>query len=442
MLSPEDNATLTRVGPGTPIGNLLRRYWLPALLSAELPEADCPPVRVRLLCEDLVAFRDSSGAVGLLAQACPHRGASLFFGRNEEQGLRCVYHGWKFDREGNCVDMPSEPAESNFKSKVHARAYPTHESGGIVWTYMGPAEKMTGFRDFGSDALPREQWRASKMLSYCNYVQSMEGNLDTAHISYLHRNLDERNIEDDGTDKPGYSSQSMSSRIRSLDRTPRIEIEDTWYGYRYAGIRTTPRGHTHVRVTDYALPVMTFVSALPVGGGCGMFVPIDDNTCWRYNIAMHADGGSAGRVDPIAQAKLQQAPAKNVAPGQSQRYTETENDYLLDREDQKTRTYTGIPGTVQQDLAVTESMGSIYDRSSEHLGQTDLAIIRMRQLLLKAARDLEEGIEPPAIDPLLPYREIRSAEKILEAGEDWRRLGTPADPVIAERMKVAPALLA
>jgi len=159
MLTKEDNEILTRVGPGTPMGNLLRRYWLPALLSSEVPAPDSPPIRVRLLGEDLVAFRDTDGNVGLFVQSCPHRGASLFFGRNEECGLRCVYHGWKYDVDGNCVDMPSEPAESNFKSKVRVTAYPTHESGGIVWTYMGPQEKMPGFRDFGSESVPRDRRR-------------------------------------------------------------------------------------------------------------------------------------------------------------------------------------------------------------------------------------------------------------------------------------------
>src|SRR6188472_3851194 len=158
MLNKEDNEALCRVGPGTLMGNLLRRYWTPALLSSEVPEPDSPPVRVRLLGEDMVAFRDTEGRVGLVTQACPHRGASLFFVRNEEAGLRCVYHGWKFDVAGACVDMPSEPAESNFKTKVRVNAYATHESGGIVWAYMGPRETMTPFRDFGSDALPKEQW--------------------------------------------------------------------------------------------------------------------------------------------------------------------------------------------------------------------------------------------------------------------------------------------
>src|SRR5215213_10957150 len=166
MLTKEDNELLCRVGPGTLMGNLLRRYWTPVMLSNEIPEPDCPPVRVRILGEDLVAFRDTKGDVGLFVTSCPHRGASIFFGRNEEEGLRCVYHGWKFDTTGACVDMPSEPAESNFKSKVHARAYRTHESGGIVWTYMGPQETVPAFRDLGTDVIPPEQARPMKQLTY------------------------------------------------------------------------------------------------------------------------------------------------------------------------------------------------------------------------------------------------------------------------------------
>src|SRR5688572_13082912 len=140
MLTKDENELLTRVGPGTPMGNLLRQYWLPVMMSTELATPDCPPVRIRILSENMIAFRTTSGQVGVIANACPHRGASMFFGRNEEEGLRCVYHGWKFDVEGNCVDMPSEPAESNFKSKVHATAYPTQERGGLVWVYMGKRE--------------------------------------------------------------------------------------------------------------------------------------------------------------------------------------------------------------------------------------------------------------------------------------------------------------
>jgi phenylpropionate dioxygenase-like ring-hydroxylating dioxygenase large terminal subunit len=228
MLSKEQNELLTRVGPGTPVGRLLRRYWLPAVLSAEVPQPDSDPIRVRLLGEDLIAFRDTRGQVGLIQNHCPHRGASLFFGRNEEAGLRCVYHGWKFSVDGTYVDMPNEPAESDFlshtgapegewlgKHKVKATAYPTHESGGIIWTYMGPPDKQLPFRDFGTDSLPKDQWRASKMHSSCNFVQAMEGNLDTAHISFLHRNFADMHVEDDGTDRPGFPTADMTTRIRA-----------------------------------------------------------------------------------------------------------------------------------------------------------------------------------------------------------------------------------
>src|SRR5579885_1952307 len=175
MLSQEENELITRVGPGTPMGAALRRYWLPALLVEELPAPDCPPVRVRLLGEDLVAFRDSMGQLGLLGAHCPHRGASLFFGRNEECGLRCVYHGWKFDVAGACVDMPSEPEESTFKERVRATAYPCVERGGVVWTYMGPPALQPPLPELEWALLPEPQRYASKRLQECNWLQAMEG---------------------------------------------------------------------------------------------------------------------------------------------------------------------------------------------------------------------------------------------------------------------------
>ena len=428
MLSKEDNELLTHVGPGTPMGDLLRRYWMPALLSIEIPAPDSPPVRVRILAEDLVAVRDTNGDVGLFAQACPHRGASLFFGRNEEAGLRCVYHGWKFDVTGRCVDMPSEPAASNFKDKVKTTAYPTHESGGIVWAFMGPREKMTSFRDLGADSLSKEQWQASKTLSECNWVQGLEGNLDTVHISFLHRNLADFDVPPDETDKPGVPSPQMSTFARGSVKAPRIEIEDTWYGYRYAGLRETPNGFTHVRLTDFILPFMCYISNIPVGGAnCLMMVPIDDNNYWRMTFATKADRrvrqGGSGATQPAGGVRQS---------GVLERIQSSENDFMIDREAQRSVSFTGIKGIGQQDMAVTESMGSIYDRSHEHLGTTDQAVIHMRRMLVEAANNLEEGVEPPAIDASLPFRDIRSAERIIASGEDWRLLGTSADPEVAQ----------
>jgi phenylpropionate dioxygenase-like ring-hydroxylating dioxygenase large terminal subunit len=460
MLTKEDNELLTRVGPGTPMGNLLRRYWTPALLSEDLPEPDCPPQRVRLLGEDLVAFRDSTGKAGLFVQACPHRGASMFFGRNEESGLRCVYHGWKFDTSGACVDMPSEPAESNFKNKVRIRAYPTHESGGVIWTYMGPANKMTPFRNFGTDNLAREDWRAGRTLSTCNWVQSMEGNMDTSHISWLHQYFGILDTPDDGTDRPGYISNAMSWKSWAHDRAPRLEVEETWYGYKYAGLRTTPNGHTHARISAFAMPYFTFVASTPFGTGAGLFVPIDDENCWRWNFALQParlfvndpifrNGSLFGPSQPNGQpygflvaTNTQQQRDTNVTPANrlsgtsklADREWREDNDYKIDRDLQKHTLFTGITNFVSQDMMVTESAGGIWDRSQEHLGTTDKSIIKMRQLLINAAKSLEKGIDPPAIAGDLPYRSIRSAEKVLAAGEDWRILGTDEDPTVIEKL--------
>src|SRR5438132_2987893 len=186
MLKQEDNELITRVGPGTPMGNLMREYWVPAMLSSELPHADSDPVRVMLLGEQLIGYRDSSGKIGLLPNNCPHRGASLFFGRNEEAGLRCVYHGWKFDVDGNCLDMPNEPAESDFKHKVKATAYPCVERNGLVWSYMGPRETPPPLPDLEANNLPEGEYSVSAIQRECSYLQALEGDVDTSHVGFLH----------------------------------------------------------------------------------------------------------------------------------------------------------------------------------------------------------------------------------------------------------------
>ena len=438
MLAQEENELLTRVGPGTLMGDLLRRYWTPALLSAEVPEAGGPPVRVRLLGEALVAFRDTSGAVGLLQEHCPHRGASLFYGRNEDCSLRCVYHGWAFDRDGRCSDMPSEPRP--FAERITARAYPTHESGGIVWTYMGPKDTMTPFRDFGTESLAPGEASATKLLTTCNWVQAMEGNLDTAHISHLHQFDAVDDIPDDGSDRPGYPSNPQSWRYWRHDRAPRLEVEETWYGYKYAGIRRTPNGHTHVRVTAYVVPYGTLVATVPVTWRQGLFVPRDDETCWRYGLvtapatSVNPDGLGGANLFSVAPFTSSFTRSRD---GAIERTHTAENDYQIDREMQRKGSFSGVSDFVSQDLMVTESMGAIYDRSEEHLGTTDVSIIRMRTILLNAARAVAEGKEPPALHG--DFASIRGAEKILEPGEDWRVLGTGDDPVVRAAIERASA---
>ncbi len=429
MLRTEENEILTRVGPGTLMGDLLRRYWTPACLSAEIPEAGGRPLRVRLLGENLVAFRDTRGRVGLVQENCPHRGASLYFGRNEDAALRCVYHGWAFDTGGHCVDMPSEPVP--FCEKVRMRAYPAHESGGVIWAYLGPRDTMTPFRDFGTEGFSGDEFMAAKQLTTCNWIQAMEGNLDTAHISHLHQFDGIDDIPDDGSDKPGYPSNAMSWKFWRHDRAPRLEVEDTWYGYRYAGIRTTPNGNTHVRVTAYAVPYSTMVASIPFSVGHGMFVPIDDSNCWRYfiNPKQRLNPRGLGGANLFAAAPFS-TPITTARDGIIPRLYTMDNDFQMSLAARRDGNFSGVSDFVSQDFMVTESMGPIYDRSQEQLGSTDRAITRMRHILLSAARGLAEGTEPPAITG--DFREVRGAEKILEPGEDWRVLGTDDDPVVQE----------
>jgi phenylpropionate dioxygenase-like ring-hydroxylating dioxygenase large terminal subunit len=431
MLRADENEILTRVGPGTLMGDLLRRYWTPACLSAEIADAGCDPLRVRLLGENLVAFRDTLGRAGLVQENCPHRGASLYFGRNEDAAIRCVYHGWAFDVNGRCVDMPSEPQP--FCERVRMRAYPTHESGGIVWAYLGPRETMTPFRDFGTDGLGASEFIAAKQLTTCNWVQAMEGNIDTAHISHLHQFDGVDDIPDDGSDKPGYPANAMSWKFWRHDRAPRLELEETWFGYRYAGVRTTPNGHTHVRVTAYAIPYSTMVASIPFSTGHGMFIPIDDENCWRYFSAPkdRQNPRNLGGENLFAAAPFS-TPITGRRDGIIPRLYTMDNDFRIDRKAQRNGLFSGVSDFVSQDFMVTESMGPIYDRTQEQLGSTDRAISRMRHILISAARNLAAGQEPPAVAG--DFRSIRGAEKILEPGEDWRVLGTDDDPVVREAL--------
>jgi phenylpropionate dioxygenase-like ring-hydroxylating dioxygenase large terminal subunit len=436
VLSAEDNEILTRVGPGTPMGNLLRRYWIPACLSAEIAEPDGPPARVRLLGEDLVAFRDTAGRIGLIEEQCPHRGVSLFYGRNEECGLRCTYHGWKFDVTGQCTDQRSELKP--FAHRIKITSYPVHESGGIVWTYMGPAETMTPFRDFGTETLPGEEVSVVRETVYCNWVQSMDGDVDTAHISNLHQFDAIDDVPDDGSDKPGYPSGYMSMRFWRHDPRSLIEVDETWHGFRYAGIRTTPNGHRHARISAWTFPSCTIIAAIPFSTRLIFVVPVDDVTTYRYNFTTQPPQNPRGLGGPpfFTYEKYPFEMMRTVGGGPTgdmpRNYTRA-NDYGIDRVAQKGISYSGIPDFRSQDNMATETAGPVYDRTREHLGSTDVAVIRMHRLLLRAAKGLREhDATPPALSGSGDFRSIRGAEKILEPGEDWRVLGTDDDPLVAE----------
>jgi phenylpropionate dioxygenase-like ring-hydroxylating dioxygenase large terminal subunit len=432
VLSKEDNEILTRVGPGTPMGNLLRRYWTPACLSSEVDEPDGSPARVRLLGEDLVAFRDSGGQVGLIEEFCPHRGASLFYGRNEECGLRCAYHGWKFDVAGQCVDQRSELHP--FAHRIRTTSYPVHESGGIIWAYLGPAETMTPFRDFGTDSLQAGEVAAAKEILHCNWVQSMDGDVDTAHISNLHQFDAIDDVPDDGTDKPGYPSGYMSMRFWRHGPRAAIEVQDEWHGFRYAGIRQTPNGYRHARITAYIFPASNIIAQIPFSTRQIFVVPADDTLTHRYNFNTQPPANPRGLGGPAFFTYEKYPYEMMPRNGIIHRTYTRDNDYRIDRLSQKGTTYSGILDFRSQDAMATETAGPVYDRSVEHLGSTDVAVIRMHRLLLRAAKGLEAGNEPPALGGSGDFRSIRSAEKVLADGEDWRVLGTNDDPVVQEAL--------
>jgi phthalate 4,5-dioxygenase oxygenase subunit len=403
MLSNHENELLTRVGRETPMGELMRRYWIPALLSEEIPTPDCPPVRVRLLGEDLIAFRDSDGRVGLLGEHCSHRGTSLFFGRNEACGLTCIYHGWKYDVDGNILDTPAEPAGSDFKRKVRHTAYPCKEVAGIIFAYLGPADRQPVF--------PRYEWfdlepaRVCPVKSYleCNYLQGIEGDFDSSHTSFLHNN-----------------NLANAERLKR-DGAPVIEAEETTYGMRAVSIRKVDPERIYVRTSPYILPSFSIVPGPPTEKfddddirGFRFWVPIDDRTTWLYILNM--------RKRPFT-AEERQTLRSWITPDY-RRIRNASNDYLIDREQQRTVSYTGIAAVnpAEQDGCATESMGAIFDRSKEHLGYSDRTIIALRKLLLRAVNDLAEGRDPPHLireAERADFSRLRSIKGILPAGSGW-----------------------
>jgi phenylpropionate dioxygenase-like ring-hydroxylating dioxygenase large terminal subunit len=367
------------------MGELFRRFWLPAMLPSEVPEPDCPPVRLRLLGEDLVAFRDTNGQIGVVEAHCPHRGASLFFGRNEECGIRCVYHGWKFELTGQCVDMPSEPAESNFKHKIRVTAYPAREHGGVIWVYMGPPELQPEIPQLEWSLVPESHRTVSKWYQETNYLQGYEGDIDSSHASFLHSYLDP-------SKSPG--DRTIRADLKAMDRAPKLIVNDTDYGFRYGARRRIGDDLYNWRVTQALLPTYSLIGFLDFPAGGRAWIPIDDNRTMTFYFSYHPERPlteadlairKTGRAFPPHLIERTFNPLRNM-----------ENDYLIDRELQRTTTYSGIHGVNDQDRAVQESMGPIYDRRREHLGSSDLAIMSARRRLIQAARDLQQGIEPYA----------------------------------------------
>ena len=421
MTTARDGMELTRVGPGTVMGELMRCYWIPALMSSELT-ADGPPLRLMLLGERLIAFRDSQGRVGVMDHRCPHRCASLFLGRNEEGGLRCIYHGWKFDVAGNCLDMPSVPPP-DFKQKVKAKAYRTTERAGVIWVYMGAREKAPPLPGFEILDMPEDEIRVSFIQRECNFLQALEGEIDTSHFGFLHA----------GHVDPDELADDEPVRYTITDRAPRYHHREVPWGTQYAGYRPAGPDSTYYRVGNFLFPFWTqapngeFSSHMHARG----WVPLDDTHTmyvfiwWKKAVAAmslpqpaYKDGtpiGGTGRGNKLL---------ANTSDwlGRFRMEANPSNDWKIDRVAQQNGTiYSGIDGIHLQDQAITESMGPIVDHEWEHLAPSDQMITRTRRRLLMAARALRDrGVAPPGAEDGNIYRGARSGYFVSDDKGEWQ----------------------
>jgi phthalate 4,5-dioxygenase len=420
MLRKEQSDLLTLTAAGTPMGEMFRCYWIPALLAEELPADECPPVRVKLLNERLLAFRDSKGRYGLIDEFCAHRGVSLWFGRNEQEGLRCPYHGWKYDYTGQCVEVPSEPAESGYCNKIKVKSYPLIKIGDVLWTYMGPADRLPPHPEWEFALVHSEQTFTSKRWQECNWLQAMEGGIDSSHVSWLHSG----NLNSDPLFKG-----ARGNKYNMSDAKPFFEVSDSRGGLFIAARRNAEEGHYYWRVTPWIMPSFTMVPPRgdhPVHGH--FWIPIDDENCWAWSFDYHPTRAlTAGERQAMQDGK-----GIHVAyvPGTYRPLANKDNDYLMDREAQrKGMSYSGVEGIAMQDASLQESMGPIVDRTKENLVSTDNGIIMARHRLMKAAKALKEkGTVPPGVDPA--HHRVRSAAIVLPVERSYVDIAEEALTVI------------
>jgi phthalate 4,5-dioxygenase oxygenase subunit len=416
-MNAEQAECLVRTGAGTPMGNLMRRYWVPVMLSSEIAEPDGPQVRVKILGESLLAFRDSTGAPGLIDEFCAHRGASLFFGRNEECGIRCSYHGWKYDVTGACVELPQKP---DLAGRMRITAYPCIEQAGVLWAYMGPPEHRPAPPRLEWSLLPESQRFVSKRLQECSYLQAMEGGIDTTHASWVHRY--ELDLD------PMHKHAKANKYIRA-DGNAVFNIERTPSGLTIFGRRNGEADSYYWRITQWIFPWFTLIPPFgPHALGAHIWVPIDDENCWAWSINFDP----AKPLDPEERAAMQAGKGIHVTyePGSFRPLANRDNDYLIDRKAQKDKaTFSGVEGFSLQDASLQESMGPIQNHARENLVPSDEPIALTRRLLYRAAQDLKDGIAPPALAPA--EQSVRAASVLLDRNEkiaDWAQENLHADP--------------
>jgi phenylpropionate dioxygenase-like ring-hydroxylating dioxygenase large terminal subunit len=402
------------------MGALFREYWIPALLAEELPENDCPPVRVKILSERLIAFRDSSGHYGLIDEFCAHRGASLWFGRNEESGLRCAYHGWKYDVTGQCVEVPSEPDNSTFCAKVRLTAYPLVKVGDILWTHLGDPARRPGLPEFEFVQVPAEQTYTSKRWQESNWLQAFEGGIDSSHVSWLHSG---------GLRNDPLFKGSKGNDYNMRDLRPFFEVADAEGGLFVGARRNAEEGTYYWRITPWIMPSFTMVPPRgdhPVHGH--FWVPIDDENCWVYTFDYHPVRALTTQ-ERTAMEEGHGVHSRNI-PGTYRPEANRDNDYLMDREAQRRgEHFSGVRGIAIQDASLQESMGPIVDRTKERLVSADAGIIKARQKLRKAAVALrDEGSTPPGVDPA--HHRVRSAAVVLPRAQAFIEASRDAVTVV------------
>ena len=402
MLRLEQSNLLTATGPGTPMGRMFRASWQPALLAEELPENECPPVRVKLLSERLLAWRDSQGRYALQDEFCAHRGVSLWFGRNERSGLRCPYHGWKYDHTGQCVEVPSEPSESGFCQKIKLQSYPLVERGGILWAYMGPPAEQPPLPEWEFAMMPADHRFVSKRLQESNWLQAMEGGINSSHVSFLHSG--------ELSSDPLFKG-SKGNEYNLGDTKPVFQVVESPGGLYIGARRNAENGNYYWRITQWVMPAFTMIpprAEHPVHGH--FWVPIDDENCWAWSFEYKVKR-------PL---KEQERKAMEEGQGIHVKYTagtfrplaNKQNDYLMNRRAQKRgETFSGVEGIGMQDASLQESMGPVVDRTKENLVSTDNGIIMARHGMLRALKAMEKGEIPPGISR--EHQLVRSAALVL-----------------------------
>lgn len=394
------------------MGRLMRQHWLPACTIEEVAEPDGAPVRSRLLGVDLVVFRDSEGRVGVLNERCPHRGASLVYGRNEDCGLRCLYHGWKFGVDGTIQEMASEPPDSRMYN-LKARAYPAREAGGFVWVWLGEPDAVRPFETPAWAPTPDTRISIVKIHAECNWAQVLEGSIDSAHSSSLHStNMPTAQVE-------GSTATDTAWLRPSNDKAPRLEVEATDYGFHYAALRRPlrdPETHVYVRTTVFIAPFTVLIPPNDQYKLAQMLVPIDDVNCMFYWIAWHETKG----IGQDAWRRFCAAEVGKDLDSDFRKRRNLANDYLQDRAKMKAGDFTGIEGIPFQDMAMWESMGPIADRSEDHLGASDAAIVQFRRQMVAAAKAVAAG--EPALGTRSASRQVdlASFEGVVPRTSDWR----------------------